>query len=1147
MKLSDFHLLDEEEEQVSTRQVVHEFNQTQTCYPRESTIHQLFVEVAAKVPNAIAVIASREQLTYGELDERSNRLAYFLVAQGIRREDAIGVMLGRSEEMIVALLGILKAGACYLPLNPTLPASRARYILAEARCPFLISEKALIRTFNRLQWECSALRAFLCIDSFDVRSEPEGGGEMMREDMWDYIRREVFDDISGGGWRSSYTGEWLSREVMDEYGDNILQKLSPHLTPGARVLEIGCASGISMFRLAPKVGFYVGTDLSKAIIQWSEAERRRRGLDHVRLEQAAAHEIDRLGETGFDIIVLNSVVQCFSGHNYLRDVLRKAIGLMRETGVIFFGNIWDQELKDEFIQSLASFATAHTGKGHATKIDRSEELFLCRDFFNDLQHEFPEFASIEYSRMLGVHASELSEYGYDVMIHIDKRRGSRDLPPRCRQQFDRTALTECPAAALVERSDARALAYIIYTSGSTGQPKGVMVEHRSVVRLVRHTNYITLDENDRILQTGSLAFDASTFEIWGALLNGGSLLLPPGEELLDGHALGGLIEHYGVTTMFLTTGLFNVLVDTGVEIFRGVKRVLSGGERCSAAHFGKLRCTLPELILQHVYGPTENTTFTTWYDVANGAEREIPIGRPIANTTVYILDDGLKPVPVGIPGELCTGGDGLARGYLNDPGLTVEKFIPHPFVKGERLYRTGDLCRWRADGNVEFIGRRDNQVKVRGYRVELEEVEACICRYQQVIEAVVLAKDLGTGTLELVAYVTGDESLELDALRSYLGATTPGYMVPSHLVKLDRLPLNASGKVDRKALPHPAMHAGQAPLREAPASTTEGQLAAIWKEVLGHDSIGVTDDFFAAGGHSLKVTKLVALIRERIGVAVSLTAVFKATTIREQAKLLLDQAQFGIEGVDEPMVLLNKTAGGAAIFALPPGTGDGIAYLQLADLLKPYRFYAFNFIPEPTRLADYADLIMSADPAGPYLLLGWSAGGNLAFHVAAELERRSRCVSDIVMVDSGRRLLPLVFPEGEATRVAQMFLSDESIQPYVSSAVLRDKVTRLIACYYEFLSSTTDNHTVDANIHLLVTATSEDYFDLATGELMSSFTRWSEVTRRAFATHLASGEHNFMLYPPSVEPNARLLREILDDTFVARRQDALPYRSRPTH
>ena len=1141
MKISDFNLLDVQNDHDTAKQLVHYFNRTQTDYPSDKTIHQAFREWAARTPDANAVVASDRSLTYRELDEESNRLANFLRAQGVAREDSVGVMLKRSADMVVALLGILKAGGCYLPLDPGLPVNRVRHILNEARCPVVISGRALIRTLNKLQWECPGLRCFVCLDTLDVHSEPEGVGEMMREEMWEYIRRDVFDDISGGGWRSSYTGEWLSREVMDAYGDNILQKLSPYLTPRTRILEIGCASGISMFRLAPKVGFYLGTDLSREIIQWSEAERCSRGLDNIRLEQAAAHEIDRLGDTGFDIVILNSVVQCFSGHNYLRGVLRKAIALMRESGVIFFGNIWDQELKEDFVQSLDRFATAHASKGYATKIDRSEELFLSRDFFEDLRHEFPEIDSVEYFNMIGSHSSELSEYGYDALVNINKVRAGlvlSSLRPRKKQQFDSTNVFRYSSDAVEERSHPQALAYIIYTSGTSSQPKGVMVEHRSVLRLVRNTNYIQFSASERILQTASLAFDASTFEIWGALLNGGCLHLPSGEDLLDASTLGELIQRRGITTMWLTVSLFNVIVDTDITIFRGLKRLLIGGEKCSVQQCNQLRQTHPQLILQNGYGPTENTTFTTCYTVSEtNLVRDLPIGRPISNTTVYILDERLRPVPIGIPGELCTGGDGLARGYLNDPALTCQRFVPHPFVEGQRIYRTGDVCRWLSDGNVEFLGRRDHQVKIRGYRVELQEIESCLCQRKAVREAIVLARNLNGGSLELIAYITCDDALDIDELRSDLAATLPSYMVPGYIIKLDKLPLNASGKIDRTVLPDPIpAEVNGWSSQELPQTDTERELVAIWEEVLGHKGIGVTFDFFAAGGHSLKVTKLVALIHSKMGIELPLTAVFKATTIREQTKLLLDRARFGIAGIDDAMVLLTKSPVDTRVFAFPPGTGDALSYIRLAELLKPHAFYAFNFIEEPTRMADYADLIASVDPLGPYVLLGYSAGGNLAYHVAAELERRGREVSDIVMVDSSRLVGRLVFPDGEAESVASNFLNHESVRPYLSSAILREKVVRKIQGYYDYIGTSMDTHTVQANIHVLISGDSRDqHFDLESGELISSVPLWGKVTRRAFNIHPAFGSHNHMLFEPHLSCNARLLREILESAFHASR------------
>jgi thioesterase domain-containing protein len=669
-----------------------------------------------------------------------------------------------------------------------------------------------------------------------------------------------------------------------------------------------------------------------------------------------------------------------------------------------------------------------------------------------------------------------------------------------------------------------------------------MIEHRSVLRLVRNTNYIQLGEADRILQMGALSFDASTFEIWGVLLNGGCLCLPLGEDLLDARTFSELIRRHRITTLWLTVSLFNLLVDADVTAFAGLKRLLIGGEKCSVRHCNKFREACRGVVLQNGYGPTENTTFTTTYVIDKVINRDVPIGRPISNTTVYILDDHLRPVPSGVPGELCTGGDGLARGYLNDPELTGEKFVPHPFVEGERIYRTGDLCRWLPDGNVEFIGRRDNQVKVRGYRINLEEIEACLRRHQQIVEAVVLARDLGGGTLDLIAYLTGEPGLEVEAVRAYLAARLPDCMVPAFFVALEKFPVNANGKVDREALPTPTTATVDAfAIQEPPQSETERQLVSIWEEVLGRKGIGVTYDFFAAGGHSLKVIKLVALIHRKMGLEMPLTAVFKATTIRAQAKLLLDRAQFGVAGIDDALVALTNPVGDSRVFAFPPGTADALGYIQLAELLKPHGLFAFNFIEESTRIADYANLIARVDPEGPYILLGYSAGGNLAYHAAAELERRGKKVSDVVMVDSSRLVGRIVFPEGEVDSVAAEFLSHPSVRPYLANSVLKEKAHRKIQRYYDYISSSVDLHIVDANIHVLVSADSPDkHYDPDSGELIASFSRWEEVTRGIFKTYRAAGSHNSMLFEPYLSHNAALLREILESAWCGSREEYSP-------
>ncbi|MEW6234627.1 MAG: amino acid adenylation domain-containing protein [Candidatus Omnitrophota bacterium] len=1143
MKLGEFSLFQEKDKGGDLLDLVKKFNRNRTDYPKNQTVHAIFSKQAAKTPGAVAVIHGDESLTYRELDERSNRLARFLLTQRLESESLVGVMLDRSLEMAVALVGILKAGCAYLPINYDLPFPRIQYMLNDACVRVLLSEKRYIRTLNKLQWECPKLQAIFCLDSRDIYAEPEETGEMMKEEMWEFIRRDVFDDISGGGWRSSYTGEWLSREVMDEYGDNIRQKMAPYLNQRSRVLEIGCASGISLFRLAPLAGFYCGTELSRDILHWTEREIQKRGWKNIRLAPLAAHEIDRLEEKNFDAVIFNSVIQCFSGYNYLRDALRKAIALMNDEGRIFLGNLWDEDLKADFVRSLQQFAREHASERYSTKIDRSEELFLSRTFLQDLRHDFPEIAAIEFSQMLGQAKSELSEYGYDAILTIDKKNTKTHppLPPRSKHQFDLRALDNLSADPVEERGCGNHLAYLIYTSGTTGLPKGAMIEHRSILRLVLNTNYIDLGESDRILQTGALAFDASTFEIWEALLNGGAVCFLEEEDLLNAVELGHLIQKHKITTIFLTTSLFNMLVSENVEIFQDLKTLLTGGEKASVHHFNKIRKAFPSLTLKHVYGPTENTTFTTFFNVEKCYERDVPIGAPIANSSVYILNENLQPVPIGVPGELCTGGDGLARGYWNDPALTARKFIPHPFATGERLYRTGDFARWLPDGAVEFLERMDDQVKVRGYRIEPGDIAACILHFNGVKEAFVLAKNLGDESNELIAYATGDK-LDVNSLREFLKGELPDYMIPAHLIPLDKLPLNASGKVDRRALPEPARQ----PLTKSqsyapPQSETEKQLAAIWEEALDRQGIGVLDDFFDSGGHSLKVAKVVSLIEKRMKVVIPFTVIFKAPTIRELALRILDCAKFGWEGIDEAMVLLSGKTDGPNLFAFPPGTGDAASYIQAAESLKPCCFYGFNFIEAASRIKDYADLVMSVDPEGPYLFLGYSSGGNLAFHAAKEIENRGKRVSDIIMIDSGRKTERFHFDDEEVQKVADEFLNHESNRPYLTNSVLREKAERMIRHSYACFENLIDDFIVDANIHVILCDNSTDEYRDERGRLISNKKGWSEAARGEFKTYQGAGDHNHMLYKPYLEKNAKLIREIIDKTLTANRLAKKPH------
>ncbi|WP_270171316.1 non-ribosomal peptide synthase/polyketide synthase [Paenibacillus sp. SYP-B4298] len=425
------------------------------------------------------------------------------------------------------------------------------------------------------------------------------------------------------------------------------------------------------------------------------------------------------------------------------------------------------------------------------------------------------------------------------------------------------------------------MAYVMYTSGSTGRPKGVMVEHRQIVRLVKSIDYAELNEQTRILQTGSVAFDASTFEIWGALLNGGSLYIPDEETILDGRKLKQVIEDCGINMMFLTTALFNQLLRQEDGVYEGLHTLFTGGDVMSVQHVNEAYRRYPRLKLKNAYGPTENTTYTLIYPITEEQEGSVPIGRPIANTTVYVVDRRLRLVPPGAAGELLVGGAGVARGYLNREELTAEKFVPSPFVPGERCYRTGDLVRYREDGALEFLGRVDDQVKIRGYRIEPGEIERVLTGHPQVEETFVKVEQGDNGEKRLIGYCAVGNAISqvtAEQLREYAQGLLPDYMVPSGLVVLEQLPLLANGKVDRKALPAPDMAATE---EIDWATPTQQLLASIWEDVLGVERVRASDHFFALGGHSLLATQLMSRVRELFHVELPLRALFDYPTVAE--------------------------------------------------------------------------------------------------------------------------------------------------------------------------------------------------------------------------------------------------------------------------
>ncbi|MCX4387916.1 amino acid adenylation domain-containing protein [Micromonospora peucetia] len=463
-----------------------------------------------------------------------------------------------------------------------------------------------------------------------------------------------------------------------------------------------------------------------------------------------------------------------------------------------------------------------------------------------------------------------------------------DLGPVRVLNLDPPAGEPVPAGPPPGRIHPLQLAAVLYTSGSTGAPKQVGITHRGVMRLVAGPDFATLGPGERVLQFAPTAFDASTWEIWGALLTGATAVVAPPDPV-DLTELAALIRTGGVTVALLTAGIFRQLVEEDVTALADVRQLLTGGD---VADPGAVRAVLAArggLPLVNAYGPTENTTLTSCHLMGGPGPvgDRVPIGRPVPQTTVHVLDEGGRPVPVGVAGELYTGGDGLARGYLGDPAATARAFVPDPQVPGERLYRTGDVVRWRADGVLEFLGRRDDQVKIRGFRVEPGEVEAVLRAHPEVATAAVCARGDGPDR-HLVGYVTpaGAAVPTPAGLREHVAARLPAHLVPAGFAVLDRLPLTAYGKVDRAALPAPDL-AGQDPDVAGPASPTEHRLAGLWSRLLPGErppaSIGRETSFFALGGNSLTATRLMFRIREALGVELGVGGFYRAPTLAATA------------------------------------------------------------------------------------------------------------------------------------------------------------------------------------------------------------------------------------------------------------------------
>ncbi|CAJ3999452.1 syringomycin synthetase [Burkholderia pseudomallei] len=889
-------LLDEAER----KQVVYAWNATERDYPIEQCIHQLFEAQVDRKPEAIALTFDGQRLSYAELNARANRLAHYLQARGVGPDRLVALCAERGIEMVVGLLAILKAGGAYVPLDPSHPPERLRRMLDDTNPVAVLVDDIGADALASFESHVAARspRVHLSRDIAQWRACSPANPSTPRERAARRLAYVIYTSGSSGepkGVMNEHRGVvnrlwWMQQTYALDERDAVLQKtpitvnVQDYHEDQDLVMQFNYDVNAFSHAEVDNIGTRIGglldaliehhddmpvgmlplldeAERKQVVYAWNATERDY-PIEQC-IHQLFEAQVDRKPEAialTFDGQRL-SYAELNARANRLAHYLQargvgpdRLVALCAERGI-------------EMVVGLLAILKAG---GAYVPLDPSHPPERLRRMLDDTNPV----------------AVLVDDIGADALASFESHVAARS--PRVHLSRDIAQWRACsPANPSTPRERAaRRLAYVIYTSGSSGEPKGVMNEHRGVVnRLWWMQQTYALDERDAVLQKTPFSFDVSVWEFFWPLMSGARLVIAKPEGHKDPAYLSELIDRERVTTLhFVPSMLQAFLEDEGAARGCGsVKRVMCSGEALPPSLVKRFYRCLPDARLHNLYGPTEAAVdVTAWACDAEEGGASVPIGRPIANTRIYILDGYGQPVPRGVAGELYIGGVQVARGYLNRPELTRERFVDDPFVAGGRLYKTGDLARWRTDGSLEYLGRNDFQVKIRGFRIELGEIEAQLAKVAGVRETVVLARDSGSpaGEKRLVAYYTGNA--DVAALREQATRHLPAYMVPSAYVRLDAWPLTPNGKLDRRALPAPADDAYARAEYEAPQGAKEEALAAIWKDLLPVERISRHDNFFELGGHSLLVIGLSEKLRAA-GLHADVRVVYRASTLADLA------------------------------------------------------------------------------------------------------------------------------------------------------------------------------------------------------------------------------------------------------------------------
>ncbi|HWR03454.1 MAG TPA: alpha/beta fold hydrolase [Humidesulfovibrio sp.] len=959
------------------------------------TVEELFRAVVDADPEAVALTDDSVSLTFAQLDEMSAAIAGFILDRGYGAEAAVAVLCRRGAPYLAAALGALRAGAVYLPVERELSLARQEYLLRPAR--LIITDRHGLRDAEYLRYRNPGIQHILCLDAPESGEALEKGGELASTAYWEAVTQAGADL----GWRSWFDAKPLPEAALAGMAEGILAKTG--FRAGGRVLDIGSGSGVVARTLAGAAGRYVAVELARNELDRVEglAGHGDAGAE-MRLHQMEAVDICFLAGEQFDLICLNGVAENFPGYNYLRRVLDHAAALLAEGGTLFVGAVPDLERKDEFRAALLEHARGTGENAGLLRLDAGAELFVPARFFTDWAAQSPVPMEVSLSWPAAEQPAP-SGHRYDVVI-----RKARQAPASvARSRFGLADARALPRKRLPVCAPDQA-AYIVYTSGSTGRPKGVVVEHRNLMHILRALREFS-DGCRSVGLVAPLSFDASIQQLAVSLFCGKPLHVMSDAARKSPEQFCESARRHKIDLCDMTPAFFNVLVDHLSERRQAlpVARLLLAGEVLRPDTIRKLYA-IPgneRVVLFNVYGPTECTVDSSAFriDHANHAAfPAYPIGSPLDGVAVTIRDRDGAVLPEGEPGEIWISGAGVSRGYLN--GESPGAFAP---AEGRPCYRTGDYGSLRA-GLLHYSGREDQQVKIRGNRVEIGEVEKAIAEFPGVRQVVVVADTFRAEEgRSLAAYVVG--RVDAAALRGYLEQLLPAYCVPAYFVPMVELPLSINRKVDKKALPSP-LAGKQTAGGRAPAGAVEEQLAGMWQRLLGLEVRDAEASFFALGGNSIMAIRLVAMIEKELGAHIAVNELFTNASIERLAAFIAGKA-----GAQEgPVIKLSHCEGGRTVFLFHPVGGSVFCYSDLAQALSGsctvYAVEAAGFRAERTmlntelhRVEDLAEYYLGEilkTGAEDIVFGGWSFGGLLAYEAACRHAAMGRRPEGVLILDS---------------------------------------------------------------------------------------------------------------------------------------------------